>query len=145
VPELLATLDDKLFTVRSAAEQALVDIGDSSLVLMLAVERRSGTVPSPAGTVRVFASRPDSRSAIHLIRVLGTLASKADTTARRAERIQARRILISCLDLSRPALRGVAVEALAKLNDETATAALKQKMNDESDRYVLGKYRAALK
>jgi hypothetical protein len=149
VPELLAALDDKLFTVRSAAEQALIDIGDSSLVLMVAgaepFRRESGQ--SPQGLVQslILAGTDNSRSAIHYIRVLGILAGKADTASRRAERIRARHILIACLDLERPALRGVAVEALGRLNDETAAAILKQKVNDESDKYVLGKYQQALK
>jgi HEAT repeat protein len=143
VSELLNALDDPMFTVRSAAEQALVDIGDTLVILKI------GTPPVfAAKTVASLFSeesrRWTARQLPHVVRLLGTLAAKLDTTERRAQRIHARNSLAQYLDQPEPAVRAMAVEALGKVMDQTARELLERKMADEADRFVLKKYREVL-
>ena len=131
LPGLVKTLADPMFTVRSAAEQAIVDIGDTSAGYLLAQPRRHDW---------------PLRRSLHTARLLGTLGAKLDTTERRAWRIGVREWLGSeLLHHPDPAVRGVAVEALGKLIDPATRNLLEEAMSDEADRYVLGKYRDALK
>jgi hypothetical protein len=125
VSSLIDALGDRLFTVRSAAEQALVDIGDTAVGYLLSVQ--------PAG-----------KAVVHYLRALGTLAAKLDTVAERRSRIESRKRLLQYLDDASPAARGVAVEALGKLLDAALREQLERKMPDEADGFVLGKYRAVL-
>jgi hypothetical protein len=126
IPALIGALDDPMFTVRSAAEQALVDNGDTSLSLVLAVKQWT------------------PRQSIHVIRLVGALGEKLDTVAQRAQRIAVRKMLTGYLDDSNPALRGVAVEALGKMIDDPTREMLKNRMASEADEYVLGKYKEVL-
>jgi HEAT repeat protein len=130
LPGLVKTLDDPLFTVRSAAEQAIVDIGDTSAGFLLLSAQSGMSV----------------RQSLHLARALGTIGAKLDTASRREWLIGIRdRLSSELLHHPDPAVRGVAVEALGKLPAPGVHDILEQGMNDEADRYVLGKYRDALK
>jgi len=130
LPGLVATLDDPLFTVRSAAEQAIVDIGDTSAGFLLGNARAGMT----------------ARQSLHVARALGTVGAKLDTVSRREWLIGIRdRLSGGLLHNPDPAVRGVAVEALGKLPAPGVHEIIEQGMNGESDRYVLGKYRDALK
>jgi HEAT repeat protein len=131
LPGLVKTLDDPLFTVRSAAEQAIVDIGDTSAGYLLASAPTAGI---------------SARQSLHLARALGAIGAKLDTVSRREWLIGIRdRLSGELLHHPDPAVRGVVVEALGKLPAPGVHDILEQGMNDEVDSYVLGKYRDALK
>jgi HEAT repeat protein len=131
LPELVAALADPRFTVRSAAEQAIVSIGDTSVSYLLIHCRRNDW---------------SARVMLHVGRLLGMLGAKLDTAERRAERIQVRDWLGGqFLRHSDPAVRAVAVEGLGKMMDPPIRRLLEASMSDEADKFVLGKYRAALK
>jgi len=137
LPGLVRTLADPMFTVRSAAEQAIVDIGDTSVGYLLALPRRHDW---------------SLRQSLHTARLLGTLGAKLDTVERRAGRIGVREWFGSeFLGHPSPAVRGVAVEALGKMaksadaaERETIIRVLEDAMSREADRFVLGKYGDAL-
>jgi HEAT repeat protein len=129
VPGLISALDDHYFTVRSAAEQALVDIGDSALPYLIEKSQ-------------VTSSKIQSLGAI--IRASAEIASKLDTIEKRNEKIQVREILLGYIDYSEPYIRGLAVEGLGKLIDEPTRTILESKMTKEIDDFVINKYRTAL-
>ena len=124
---LVEALGDESFTVRTAAENALVAIGDSSIQLML-----DGLTDA------------DPPSLVHLIHGLGRIAEELDTLEARTERIIIKKALLPFLDSDEVSLRGYAVEALGRLGGEATRGLLRMRMADELDPYVLGKYQAAV-
>ncbi|MEO0114590.1 MAG: HEAT repeat domain-containing protein [candidate division WOR-3 bacterium] len=128
VTGLISALDDHYFTVRCAAEQALVSIGDSAL-------------PS---LIEHLGKNQEIRKIGHIIRASAEIASKLDTIEKRKERIQVRKKLLGFLDNSEPYIRGLAVEGLGKLIDEPTRKILEAKMTEEIDEFVLSKYRTVL-
>ena len=138
VPELIKALNDHYFTVRSAAEQALVSISDSALSPLLDFVV-TGLVPvHTRGNLKVAVSLG------HALRACAEIGSKLDTVEKRKERIQVRKMLLGYIDDSEPYIRGLAVEGLGKLIDEPTRMILAQKMTVETDEFVLNKYRRAL-
>ncbi len=129
VSDLIKTLDDHYFTVRSAAEQALINIGDSAL-------------PNMIEELKVTSL--NSKSLGHIIRASAEVASKLDTIENRAKRIEVRKMLLGFITNSDPYIRGLAVEGLGKLIDEPTRMILTQKMTEETDEFVLNKYRKIL-
>ena len=129
VPGLISALDDYYFTVRSAAEQALVSIGDSALPYL--VEKS-----------QVTSSKTQSLGSS--IRVSAEIASKLDTIEKRTVKIQVRKILLGYIDNPDPYIRGLAVEGLGKLIDEPTRTILERKMTEETDNFVINKYRTTL-
>uniref|UniRef100_A0A7C6ECG0 HEAT repeat domain-containing protein n=1 Tax=candidate division WOR-3 bacterium TaxID=2052148 RepID=A0A7C6ECG0_UNCW3 len=128
VTDLIKALDDHYFTVRSAAEQALVNIGDSALPSLLDCMRQN------AGCFK-------QQKLAHIIRASAEIASKLDTIEKRKERIQVRKMLLKFIDNSCAYVRGVAVEGLGKLIDEPTKKILEAKMTEETDEFVLSQYR----
>lgn len=129
VPGLISALDDHYFTVRSAAEQALVSIGDSAL---------------PYLSEKSQVSSLKSQSLGPIIRVSAEIASKLDTTEKRTERIMTRKMLLGYITNTDSYIRGLAVEGLGKLIDEPTRTILESKMTEETDEFVINKYRTAL-
>jgi hypothetical protein len=129
VPDLIKALDDHYFTVRSAAEQALINIGDSAL-------------PNLIDRSRVTSHR--SQSLGHVIRASAEIASKLDTLENRKERIEVRKMLLTFIDNTDPYIRGLTVEGLGKLIDKPTRMILEQMMTEEIDEFVLSKYRKVL-
>lgn len=128
IPSLIDALGDDYFTVRSAAEKAIVETGDTTVVHLLEAlrkEKHETAVP-------------------HIIRALGSVAGELDTLEAREQRILIRRALIPFLDREDPTLRGFAVEAIGKIGGEVTKSLLERKMEDELDEFVLGRYRQAL-
>ncbi len=130
VSDLIKTLDDHYFTVRSAAEQALINIGDSAL-------------PNMIEELKVTSL--NSKSLGHIIRASAEIASKLDTIENRTKRIEVRKMLLGFITNSDPYIRGLAVEGLGKLIDEPTRMNLITKMTEETDDFVLNKYRNALR
>ena len=131
IPELIKSLDDKFFTVRSAAENALVQLSDSSLGNLLEQINHKGAWTQ--------------RKEISILRILGTTGAKLDTIEKQKERAQIIKILIPYLDAKEASLRVNAVDALGKLNDQSIRPLLQAKMAQESDEFVLTKYKQVLK
>ncbi len=125
IPKLVETLGDELFTVRSAAENSLVSIGDSAITLMLDA-LTGATTPG----------------VIHMIHGLGRIGEDLDTLEARTERIRIKRALMPFLGSKDNVLRGYAVEALGKLGGEVTLELLRMRMADELDPFVLGKYKS---
>lgn len=129
VPDLIKALDDHYFTVRSAAEQALVNIGDSALPFI--IEELKVTIRK-------------SKSLGHIIRASAQIASKLDTLENRKERIEVRKMLLGFINNTDHYIRGLAVEGLGKLIDKPTRMILEQMMTEETDEFVLSKYRKVL-
>ncbi len=128
IPDLIHALYDDYFTVRSAAEKAIVETGDTAFVyLMGALSEEKNRVALP-----------------HIMRALGSVAGELDTLEARYERVLARKALIPFLDSKDPVLRAFAVEALGEIGGEPTRILLERKMSDELDEFVLGKYRQTL-
>ncbi len=127
IPDLVRTLSDRLFTVRSAAEMALEQIGKESLdSLLLALPQ----LKSPALG--------------HAIRCCGTLAAKFDT-ADTALGVRCRTVFSGYLEYKEPFVRLVAVQALERFLDEPLKATLEAARAKETNRFVLGQYAKILK
>jgi len=120
IPELIAALDDRMFTVRSAAENALVGMGKSSLTLLLSHLRSGEKISTP-----------------NKIRAISRIAKKLDSKNKRL----ARRAIRPYLRDSSRTVRVYAVDALHALGD---TETLRWTARKEKDELVLGRYRNAL-
>jgi hypothetical protein len=127
VPRLIESLGDDMFTVRSAAENSIVSIGDSAVAPLLEVLTDVGT---PAQ--------------IHVIHALGRISVDLDTLERRTERVKMRKALKQFLESENGVLRGYAVEALGRLGGKVTLELLRTRMADELDPFVLGKYKSIL-
>jgi len=127
LPNLIAALKDPLFTVRSAAEDALGKYGRPALEPLLAA---------------LAEQQPPALG--HSLRVLGRLAAALDSAddaglcARVADELAAR------LDAKEPFTRLTAAEALAPLLDDTLRARLAARLADEANPFVLAACRRAL-
>ncbi|MEO0085535.1 MAG: HEAT repeat domain-containing protein, partial [candidate division WOR-3 bacterium] len=127
VAELIRTLADKLFTVRSAAEMALVAIGLPSLEPIL--ERLTAMKPPQLG---------------HAVRAAGGLAAKLDSADTAGLRQKTRAALYPLLEHRDAFVRLVAVDALGRLMAPEVKERLREKRATEADPFVLTAYRAAL-
>ncbi|MEO0092598.1 MAG: HEAT repeat domain-containing protein [candidate division WOR-3 bacterium] len=120
IPALYDALSDKFFTVRMAAESALVSIGDSSLKFLL--------------------TKTTDAKIIGIIAVLG---SKLDTIEKHKEREQIVKIIQPYLAHTKPYVRLKAVEALSQFPE--AKPILHEKMVSETNQFVIKKYQEILK
>jgi hypothetical protein len=128
IPDLIRTLADKYFTVRSAAEAGLVAIGRPSLEPVLAA--LPGLKPVPLG---------------HALRTAGALAAKVDTLAAdRALKVRCRDAFVSCVNHPDNFVRIQAVAACGTVFDDSVSAALASARSQEKDWFVLTKYREVL-
>jgi HEAT repeat protein/ketosteroid isomerase-like protein len=127
VPALLFALADRSFTVRSAAENALVSTGRPGVVPLINSSSRLTAVPLG-----------------HALRALGALIPTLDTLADRALRVEVRRTLRSALGHSSPFVRAQAVDGLGRMLDEPLRQELAAAMAEESDGFILGRYRLLL-
>jgi hypothetical protein len=136
IPDLIQTLGDKYFTVRSAAEAALVAIGKPSLELLLAAIApgdggKSGTIKPPALG--------------HAIRAAGALAAKLDTTQADTElKARCRAAFMLYAYHADNFIRLTAVAALGGILDEPTRQNLATLRAGEKDWFVLTKYREVL-
>ncbi|MEO0078857.1 MAG: HEAT repeat domain-containing protein, partial [candidate division WOR-3 bacterium] len=128
IPELIRTLDDGLFTVRSAAELALVAIGTPALDPLL-----------------VALPRLKSRALGHALRAAGQLAEKLDTSEQRELRVRSRRAFVSQLGHETPFVRLCAVEALGRIMDEPLVRTMKEAQAEETNEFVLARLRTILR
>ncbi|MEO0009858.1 MAG: HEAT repeat domain-containing protein [candidate division WOR-3 bacterium] len=127
IEPLIATLNDPLFTVRSAAEAGLVAIGEPSvdpLLRSLAEQKVPGLG--------------------HSIRALGQIAAKLDSVQAEPVRQKCRNRLVSCLRHPAPFVRLCTVEALGRMLDSETRARLRAEMERETDLFVLNAYRQVL-
>jgi len=127
IPPLIESLDDKYFTVRSAAENALVSIGDTSIPWLIEELKRAQGPPL-----------------FHILHTLGRIGEKSDSLDR-ATLIKLKLSLKDFLHHKDPIIRGTAVEALGKLSFKGKREMLKRAEEDEIDPFVLKKYKEALK
>ena len=136
VPNLIQTLNDPMFTVRSAAEAALVAIGKPSLEPVLVAigfgdSPHSGTVPVPALG--------------HALRAAGALAATLDTTAEsKSLQSKCRAAFLPYIKHPDNFVRLTAVGALGGILDESTRATLTAARAGEKDWFVLTKYREVL-
>jgi len=139
IPDLIQTLNDRMFTARSAAEAALVAIGKPSLEPVLAA---IGFGDSPhSGTVPVL--KPVTLG--HALRTAGALASKLDTTQADKD-LQARCRAAFMAYVAHPDnfVRIQAVAAGGMVLDDSVRATLASARAQEKDWFVLTKYREVL-
>jgi hypothetical protein len=122
IPDLYKALSDKFFTVRIAAETALVAIGDSSLNYLL--------------------TKTKDPKIIGIIAVLG---AGLDMAKKRAERDKIIKIIEPYLDNSNVSIRLKAVDALGRFNDPSLKLLFESKMALEINKFVLTKYKEVLK
>jgi len=127
VEDLIRTLSDKLFTVRSAAEMALVAIGVSSLEPIL--ERLPGMKTPQLG---------------HAVRAAGELAAKLDTADSAGLRQKTQAALLPLLRHPDAFVRLNAVDALGKVMNPAVADRLRAARLDEADPFVLTAFRAVL-
>jgi HEAT repeat protein len=140
IPDLIQTLGDKYFTVRSAAEAGLVAVGRPSLEPLLAAISKTGTVP------RVGRSEGLSPVSLgHALRAAGALAAKLDTAQADTElKARCRAAFTSFVAHPDNFVRLVAIDALGKVMDEPTRAALTTARTLEKDPFVQTKYREVL-
>ncbi len=127
IPALIRTLDDRLFTVRSAAELALVATGTPALESLL--EALPQLRPRALG---------------HALRAAGQLAAQLDTVEQRELRVRSRRALIARLAHPDPFVRLCVVEALGRMMDETLVRRMREAQAEETDEFVQAKFRTVL-
>lgn len=127
VPDLVAALADRLFTVRSAAEDALGKLGRPALEPLLTA---------------LAEQRPPALG--HSLRVLGKLAAELDTTEDADTRDRLREAVAARLSADAPFVRLTAVEALAPLLDDPLRAKLEARLAEEANPFVLAACRKAL-
>jgi hypothetical protein len=128
VPDLIRTLGDKYFTVRSAAEAALVAIGRPSLESVLAELPK--LKPVALG---------------HALRTAGALAVKFDTTQTDEElKVRCRAAFMSYVTYPDNFVRIQAVAACGTVLDDFLRAGLEARRAQEKDWFVLTKYREVL-
>jgi hypothetical protein len=128
IPYLIQTLVDRLFTVRSAAEAALVAIGRPSLEPVLA----------EMGKLKPVALG-------HALRTAGTLVAKLDTTQADNEvKARCRTEFTSYVTHPDNFVRIQAVAACGKVLDDSLRSFLEFKREEEKNWFVLTKYREVL-
>ncbi|MCS7258767.1 MAG: HEAT repeat domain-containing protein [candidate division WOR-3 bacterium] len=120
VPYLYQALSDKYFTVRIAAESALVAIGDPALKYLLT-----------------------KKSNPKIIGILGVLGAKLDTLDKEKNRKEVLDIIIPYLKHPLPEIRLKALEALSQFSE--VKPLLQEHSSLETDKFVLTKYRQLLK
>jgi HEAT repeat protein len=128
IEPLVATLNDRLFTVRSAAEAALVAIGEPAVDPLL----RSLVVQSEPALG-------------HSIRALGQIAAKMDSLAAEPVKTRCRQQLGRYLKHPAPFIRLCAVEALGRMMNEETRTILTVTQQNEANPFVLNAYRSVLK
>uniref|UniRef100_A0A7V3UZG8 HEAT repeat domain-containing protein n=1 Tax=candidate division WOR-3 bacterium TaxID=2052148 RepID=A0A7V3UZG8_UNCW3 len=128
VEDLILSLNDRFFTVRSAAEAALVAIGEPSVDPLL----RS-----------LVSLKPPALG--HSIRALGQIAAKLDSTVGEPVKVKCRNQLSRYLAHPEPFVRLCTVEALGKMMNNETRAMLTAGQAHETDLFVLNAYRYALK
>ncbi len=128
IPDLIQTLNDRMFTVRSAAEAALVAIGRPSLEPVLAELPK--LKPVALG---------------HALRTAGALAAKLDTTQSDQD-LQARCRSAFKSYVAHPDnfVRIQAVAACGTVLDDSLRADIEARRAQEKDWFVLTKYREVL-
>ncbi len=124
---LIEALGDKFFTVRSAAEAALVALGENSIDPLLGSLAR--LKPAALG---------------HAIRAVGQIITKLDTLASDNTKTKCRRELGRYIGHNEPFVRLCAVEALGKMLDGDVRARLNSAKSRETDQFVLTMYRQVL-
>ncbi|MCX8015217.1 MAG: HEAT repeat domain-containing protein, partial [candidate division WOR-3 bacterium] len=122
IPALYQALSDKFFTVKIAAETALVAIGKKSLEYLL--------------------TKTNDSKIIGIVAVLG---AKLDTISEREKREQIIEIIKTYLDNPNPSIRLKAVNALSYFPEQKAKELLQVKMAQEKNEFVLSKYKEVLK
>ncbi len=127
VPDLIRTLGDRLFTVRSAAEMALEKIGKPGLEPLL--DKMANQKPPALG---------------HAVRGAGKITTELDTLEDRELLVRCRKTFVSYLKHGNPFVRLVAVEALENFLDDPLKRALEAARAEETNRFVLAAYRKAL-
>ena len=128
IPNLIQTLGDKYFTVRSAAEAGLVAIGKPSLEPLLAAMPK--LKPVALG---------------HALRTAGALAATPDTTpAGREVQGRCRAAFLSYIVHPDNFVRLQAIAACGTVLDDSLRATLATARPDEKDWFVLTKYREVL-
>ena len=128
IPDLIWALNDRLFTVRSAAEAALVAIGRTSLDPVL------GELP-----------RLKPVALGHALRTAGALAAKFDTTeADVGMKARCRSEFMSRVTHPDNFVRIQAIAACGTVFDDSVRAALDSARAQERDWFVLTKYREVL-
>jgi hypothetical protein len=128
IPNLIQTLNDRMFTVRSAAEAALVAMGRPSLEPVLADLPK--LKPVALG---------------HALRTAGALTAKLDTTQTDNEaRARCRAAFISYVSQPDNFVRIQAISACGTVIDDTMRATLGSLRAQEKDWFVLTKYREVL-
>ncbi|MCX7732655.1 MAG: HEAT repeat domain-containing protein [candidate division WOR-3 bacterium] len=127
IEPLIATLNDRLFTVRSAAEAALVAIGE----------------PGVDPLLRSLAEQKEPALG-HSIRALGQIAAKLDSVHAEPVKQKCRNRLVSCLRHPAPFVRLCTVEALGRMLDSETEARLRAEKEKETDLFVLNAYRQIL-
>ena len=128
IPDLIQTLGDKYFTVRSAAEAALVMIGKPSLDPVLQAMPKLKTVALG-----------------HAVRTAGALAAALDTTAEsKALQAKCRAAFLPYVKHSDNFVRLTAVAALGGILDDPTRAALTTARAAEKDWFVLTKHREVM-
>ncbi len=127
IEDLIASLNDRFFTVRSAAEAALVAIGEPSIDPLL---RSLVTQRSPALG--------------HSIRALGQIVAKLDTLTTEVTKEKCRREIRRYLEHNEPFVRLCAVDALGRMMNNEVRAVLLSGKERESDPFVYNAYRQVL-
>ncbi len=127
IPDLVRTLDDRLFTVRSAAEAALEKIGRPSLEPLLD-------------------ALPDMESPAlgHALRVAGRVAADLDMLDDLELRVRCRQAFLPLLEHERAFVRMQAVEALGHFMDDPLRRELEAAAAGEVNRFVLSAYEKLL-
>jgi HEAT repeat protein len=128
IPNLIQTLNDPMFTVRSAAEAGLVAIGKPSVEPLLAAMPK--LKPVALG---------------HALRTAGALAAALDTVpADKDLQARSRAAFMSYIAHPNNFVRLQAVAACGTVLDDPTKAALTTARADEKDWFVLTKYREVL-
>jgi HEAT repeat protein len=128
IPNLIQTLNDPMFTVRSAAEAGLVAIGRPSLEPVLAATAE--LEPVALG---------------HALRTAGALATKLDTVpADKEAQARCRAVFMSYVAHPDNFVRVQAVAACGTVLDDSVRASLTTARAAEKDWFVLTKYREVL-
>lgn len=126
IPQLLCALGDEFFTVRSAAEMALVSMGVSCLDSLLKAWDQL---------------RPPALG--HALRAGAEIAARLDSSQVGTRSVVWHR-LVPYLKHSSVFVRLAAVQGLAKLQNEEVREILERASQQEQDTFVLAAYRQAL-
>ncbi|MGQ9707545.1 MAG: HEAT repeat domain-containing protein [bacterium] len=127
IDDLIYTLNDRFFTVRSAAEAALVAIGEPSVnpLLDCLANKRSPALG-------------------HVIRAIGQIVTRVDTLATEGLKSRCRQEIMCYLNHQEPFVRLCAVEALGRMMDPQVRAVLVTAQEKETDPFVQSSYRQVL-